>query len=167
MENRLYRDEQHKMIGGVCSGLADYFNVDVALVRVIFVLALILKGGGVLIYIVLWIVMPKRPFIAPSVTYGAIPQPQPIVPVAKSTTTGRLIGGLILIMLGGFFLLDQFNLIPDLDFDKFWPLVLIVIGLVLIFGFWQRKPVVEEHTKSWETKDPLNDTTSTDTTQNI
>jgi phage shock protein C len=167
MENRLYRNEQNKVIGGVCSGLADYFNVDVSLVRVVFVLALILKGGGLLFYIILWAVIPRKPFVAPSVEFGAIPQPsQPFVPVKKSIPTGGLIGGLVLIMLGGYLLLDQFNLIPDWDFDKFWPVVLIVIGLVLMFGFWQRKPV-EQQPDTWNKNDTPNDTSSTDNSQNV
>src|SRR5476649_1307276 len=62
MEKKLYRDEHHKVIGGVCAGLADYFGIDVSIVRLVFVLTLILKGGGGLLYIILWIVLPKRPF---------------------------------------------------------------------------------------------------------
>ena len=60
MEKRLYRDEHRKKIAGVCAGLADYFNMDVSIVRALFLLALILKGGGVVIYIVLWIVLPVK-----------------------------------------------------------------------------------------------------------
>ncbi|MEO6849224.1 MAG: PspC domain-containing protein, partial [Mucilaginibacter sp.] len=62
MEKKLYRDDQRKSIGGVCAGLADYFNVDVAVVRLIFVLMLILHGSGLLAYIVLWIVLPRKTF---------------------------------------------------------------------------------------------------------
>src|ERR1700753_3853180 len=61
MDRKLYRDEYHKKIAGVCAGLAEYFNIDVAIVRVVFVLALIFHGGGLLIYIVLWIALPKKP----------------------------------------------------------------------------------------------------------
>lgn len=165
MENRLYRDEQRKVIGGVCSGLADYFNVDVSIVRVVFVLALILKGCGVLFYIILWAVVPRRPLAASSVDFGAIPQPepQPIVPVKKTLSTGSLIAGIVLIMLGGFLLLDQYNIIPDFDFEKFWPLILIVIGLVLIFGFWKRKP--EQEPPVTIDNNDKNDTSSTDNSQ--
>lgn len=60
MEKKLYRDEQHKSIGGVCAGLAEYFNVDVSIVRLVFVLALVLKGVGLIPYIILWIVLPKN-----------------------------------------------------------------------------------------------------------
>ena len=62
MEKRLYKDEFHKKIGGVCAGLADYFTIDVTIVRLFFVLACIFHGSGLPIYIVLWIVLPKKPF---------------------------------------------------------------------------------------------------------
>ena len=76
MEKKLYRDEYHKKIGGVCAGLAEYFAVDVAIVRLIFVLTCIFHGGGGLVYIVLWIVLPKRPYpyFDPTVDYRVPPQ---------------------------------------------------------------------------------------------
>lgn len=64
--NRLFRNTSNKMIGGVASGLADYFEIDVTLVRVFFVLAVLIPVTFpvILLYIILWIVMPdaaKRP----------------------------------------------------------------------------------------------------------
>jgi phage shock protein C len=56
---RLYRSRSEKMIGGVAGGLAEYLDVDVSLVR--FAL---LGGGGLLAYIVLWIIMPVEPPVA-------------------------------------------------------------------------------------------------------
>jgi phage shock protein PspC (stress-responsive transcriptional regulator) len=56
---RFYRDSNDKFIGGVCSGLASYLNVDPAVVRLLFAIFLFL-GWGFLIYIVLWIVVPAR-----------------------------------------------------------------------------------------------------------
>jgi phage shock protein PspC (stress-responsive transcriptional regulator) len=142
MRNRLYRDEYNKKIGGVCAGLAEYFNVDVTLVRAIFLIALICKGGGGLIYFVLWAVIPRKPFVAGSFESFANPQPQPqtFAPVKTSPSAFTLVSGILLILLGGFLLLDQYNIIPNFDFNTFWPIALIVVGLFLMFGFWQRKP---------------------------
>ncbi len=56
---RLYRDENAKVIGGVCSGLANYFGIDVVVVRIIFVLLGIGFGFGLITYIVLWIAVPS------------------------------------------------------------------------------------------------------------
>lgn len=54
---RMYRDSQDKSIGGVCSGLAYYFNTDPLLIRILFVIALFV-GFGFLAYLVLWIALP-------------------------------------------------------------------------------------------------------------
>jgi phage shock protein PspC (stress-responsive transcriptional regulator) len=62
MRRRLYRDGDNRVIGGVCSGLGAYFNIDMVILRVIFVLAFFLGvGASLLIYIILWIVVPKQP----------------------------------------------------------------------------------------------------------
>ncbi len=56
---KLMRDMDDKILGGVCSGLAHYFNIDAKWVRIIFVLFFLFAGSGVLLYVVLWTVMPK------------------------------------------------------------------------------------------------------------
>jgi phage shock protein PspC (stress-responsive transcriptional regulator) len=55
---RMYRDGQDKSIGGVCSGLAYYFNTDPLLLRILFVIGLFM-GFGFLLYLVLWIALPQ------------------------------------------------------------------------------------------------------------
>ncbi|OQY03351.1 MAG: hypothetical protein B6I20_05165 [Bacteroidetes bacterium 4572_117] len=56
---KLYRDPDDRVLGGVSSGIAAYFRLDPVLFRVLFVLAAIFTGIGVLVYIVLWIVLPE------------------------------------------------------------------------------------------------------------
>lgn len=58
---RLYRSASESMIGGVAAGLADYFNIDKAVVRLLFVLAIFLPINFpvIITYIILWIAMPK------------------------------------------------------------------------------------------------------------
>jgi len=58
---KLYRKPNDQMIAGVCSGLGDYLNLDTTIVRLIFVLLFFLGGNGILIYLILWIVMPVQP----------------------------------------------------------------------------------------------------------
>ncbi|MDF1543561.1 MAG: PspC domain-containing protein [bacterium] len=58
---KLYRNTNNKMLGGVCSGLADYFEIDPTLVRLLAVACVLLGGTGVLAYIVAWIIMPPMP----------------------------------------------------------------------------------------------------------
>ncbi|MFM7357170.1 MAG: PspC domain-containing protein [Sediminibacterium sp.] len=55
---QLFRDENDKILGGVCSGIANYFKIDPSIVRVAFVLATIGWGSGTLLYIVLWVILP-------------------------------------------------------------------------------------------------------------
>ncbi|MDB5143026.1 MAG: PspC protein [Mucilaginibacter sp.] len=172
MDKKLYRDEYHKKIAGVCSGLAEYFNVDVAVVRVLFVLALIFHGGGLLIYIVLWIALPKKPYIIndPNVDYrvppqtpGANPfggnptgsnpfggnptggnpfqnQPFPAQPTRNSSSLVAIIFGVILIIIGGSILLDDFDILPDWDFGQLWPIILIVAGGAIMLSGERKKP---------------------------
>ena len=56
---RLYRDENDKILGGVCSGLANYFNVDIVIVRIIFAILAISFGFGLIPYLILWIAVPS------------------------------------------------------------------------------------------------------------
>ena len=60
-KKRLYRSQTDRHVAGVCGGLAEYFNIDPTLVRLIFVVLTILSGPGLILYIVLWIVMPDGP----------------------------------------------------------------------------------------------------------
>ena len=59
MYKKLYRSVTDKMLAGVCGGLAEYFAIDPVIVRLIFVLAVIFGGSGILAYIILWIIIPK------------------------------------------------------------------------------------------------------------
>jgi phage shock protein PspC (stress-responsive transcriptional regulator) len=58
---RLYRDSSDKLLGGVCSGIANYLNIDPAIIRIILVLLIFGAGTGILLYILLWIILPARP----------------------------------------------------------------------------------------------------------
>lgn len=61
---KLYRSRIDRVFGGVCGGLADYFGIDVSLVRLAFVLLFLLGGHGLLAYIILWIVVPEAPAVS-------------------------------------------------------------------------------------------------------
>lgn len=58
-QKRFYRDDDEGVIGGVAAGLGHYFGIDPVIIRVIFVLMFILGGSGVLLYIILWVVIPE------------------------------------------------------------------------------------------------------------
>lgn len=58
--NRLTRSSQNNMVAGVAGGIAEYLNVDPTLVRLAFVLATLAGGPGLLLYIILWVVIPQH-----------------------------------------------------------------------------------------------------------
>jgi phage shock protein C len=62
MKKRLFKDKQTGMFSGVCSGIAQYFNIDVSIIRICYVLLSLLVAGfpGIIIYIVLAIILPDK-----------------------------------------------------------------------------------------------------------
>ena len=70
---KFYRDAENKRIAGVCSGLALYLNIDVTLVRIVFLVALICGSAGFWIYLVLWIVAPEARTAAEKCELRGIP----------------------------------------------------------------------------------------------
>jgi phage shock protein PspC (stress-responsive transcriptional regulator) len=58
---RLYRSRTDRKLAGVCGGLAQYFNTDATLIRVLFVVLAVLGGSGLVIYLLMWILVPEEP----------------------------------------------------------------------------------------------------------
>jgi phage shock protein PspC (stress-responsive transcriptional regulator) len=145
---RLYRNTSDKVIAGVCSGLGDYFEIDPVMVRLIFVALTIAAGGGVLIYIILWIALPVKSILLrqpddsstmekkdyhpeePAPASDSTINPDPLRKKNRQKSRGTMIGGLVLITLGFLFLADEF--IPHVNFGDLWPVILVVIGVGLL-----------------------------------
>lgn len=172
MDKKLYRDDIHKTIGGVCAGLAEYFSIDVAIVRLVFLLTLFLHGGGLPIYIVLWIALPKKPLNmqTPFVDYTVPPAGTnqytvpPVFSKPKQKSTGTIIAGAVLLIIGMFFILDDFDIIPDWDMEHFWPVILIAIGIIVIFSGSKKQPW-DKH--DWnKPQEPLKEEPKTDNSTN-
>jgi len=146
MAKKLYRSTTDKMLGGIAGGLAEYFEIDSTLIRVLFILTVFLGGGGIIAYIILWVIVPERAFVVtpgPAPTDSGDPIDAQQKPGSESGSSNNYFtayqkafdeqkknramwGGIILILLGGLFLLDNF--IPRFDFGDFWPLILIGVG---------------------------------------
>ncbi len=58
---KLYRSRKHKMIAGVCGGLSEYFEIDPAWIRLAFILFFFAGGSALLIYLVMWLIVPLAP----------------------------------------------------------------------------------------------------------
>ncbi|MCR5013145.1 MAG: PspC domain-containing protein [Bacteroidales bacterium] len=126
---RLERDTRNKAIGGVCSGLANYFDMDPAFWRVLFFLLFVFGGSGLLIYIILWAVMPEKK------DYGTVDEPIQQaagmdVVSEQRRKNNNMATGLVLIALGLIFLFAQY--IPEISWRTVWPILLIILGLVFI-----------------------------------
>ena len=125
MENRkLSRNSMNKVIGGVCSGLAEFFGLDVALVRIAFVIAFMFASFGFWLYIILWIVLPVD-------GQQSTDNSQQSESVSKSESKVKsILAGSFVILIGLLFLVNNF--IPINWVWKLWPLILVAIGVVMI-----------------------------------
>jgi phage shock protein PspC (stress-responsive transcriptional regulator) len=136
MEHRIYRLRTDRVLAGVASGVARHFKTDPVLIRVIFVALALVGGGGILAYIILWAIIPKEPYMsfdgttneASSGTETEIPTNSDVVTTAR---TGSFIAGIVLILMGTLFLANEF--LPDFNFGRYWPVLLVVVGVALLF----------------------------------
>ena len=156
MEKRLYRSRSDRMIWGVCSGLAKYFDIDPTIIRIIAVLLLLANGIGIIAYIILAIVVPLES--------SGVTKPRDVIKenVEEMKETASQLGheirstftreggtpeegvrtrrrslnmlGITLIVVGILFLLSSFNFLWWLRWAYIWPIVLVAIGLLLIAG---------------------------------
>jgi len=125
------------MLGGICGGMGEYFDVDPTVVRVIAViLGLASAGWAIIAYIIGWIIIPEE-------HPGAVKAKQSAEPVDEtkaqhsSATWTRYFPGLALIFFGSLILVrENWFWFP---WDEIWPVMLIGIGLALIF--WKRNSV--------------------------
>ena len=58
---RVYRSKKNKILAGVCGGIAEYFDVDPVLVRLLLVLLVLMGFAGIILYLVAWLIMPENP----------------------------------------------------------------------------------------------------------
>jgi phage shock protein PspC (stress-responsive transcriptional regulator) len=137
MTKKLYRTPRGKIIGGVCVGLAEYFDIDAVLIRALFVVALFSGGVGLITYIVLWVIMPQEENVlsaaqtAESPSDGAIDKSED-ESFFSEKNKGSVIIGLVLLALGTFFLVRE--LFPSFSFKYVLPLMLITIGAIIVFN---------------------------------
>jgi phage shock protein C len=61
---KLYRSRSNRQVAGVCGGLAQYFNLDAMLIRILFIVLAVLGGSGIVLYLAMWIIVPNEPSAA-------------------------------------------------------------------------------------------------------
>ena len=120
MNEKLYRSTTDKFIGGVCGGLAEFFRIDPSIVRVVLVLMTLASADtGIIAYLIMLIVIPKRP----------LGEEAPVV--EHRTSWGSYLPGVILIGLGAILLVVK--VFQWIHWHMIWPVILILIGLALVF----------------------------------
>lgn len=135
---RLYRDENNKVVAGVAAGMAHYFEVDPVLVRLIFVALAFANGLGVLAYLILWLVVPSEAQLELSGEEAMRANLDSMRERARGlgdrlrgAPQGTVLVGILLVLVGGLFLLD--SILPWVHMGMLWPLALIAIGAFLLF----------------------------------
>lgn len=129
---QLRRSRKDTMIAGVAGGLAKYADIDVTLVRLIWVLLFFAGGIGFFLYLICWVIFPEDTGENQdlSAAYAAEAGNEQDAPTQQSS--GRRNLGLILIGLGLFFLVK--NIVPWYVWEKAWPLLLVILGLYILFS---------------------------------
>jgi phage shock protein C len=163
MNRRLYRSPRDRVLAGVAGGMAETYDMDPSLVRVVWALLIIFTGGVFLIlYIIMALVVPlggeevvrAYPADASEAVGASDSSPEttevgyaPASPATRPPTrqrtprgsgdnSGSLIVGALLVIIGGLFLLQQFF---PLDIGRLWPLAVIAVGVLLIVGAFGRR----------------------------
>lgn len=132
---RLTRSETDHIIAGVCGGLASYLGLDPVLVRLAFIVLLVASGIGLPIYIILWVIMPRDDTL--NEPNADIIQKN-IAEMGQTMSSGvNRVGrpgtvGIILILLGLYFTMQQFGLLGWMHGGIFWPIFIIGIGIFLL-----------------------------------
>ncbi|HLX13008.1 MAG TPA: PspC domain-containing protein [Bacteroidota bacterium] len=127
---RLYKSRRYKMIDGVCGGIAEYFDVDPTIVRIVFVIVTIMGGIGFIVYIAGMLLMPWNPDLSAAYQIpGTVP--------GKSGEQKRF-WGIIMILIGALFLMANLGWFAAFDwFHMSWqvafPVMLIIVGLWFLY----------------------------------
>jgi phage shock protein C len=130
MNRRLYRCRHDKILAGVASGVAEYFDLDPSLVRVLFLVSTFFGGLGFLLYIAMAIIVPLEPISADAAAETTV-VPEGHRHVSRGAGNWTTIVGAGLVLLGSLALLHQ--VLPGWDADRFvFPALAIGIGAFLV-----------------------------------
>ena len=152
MKNKLYRSTNDRILGGVCGGIAEYFDIDSTLVRLLTILIFFMGGAGIIAYIIGWIIIPQNPNESmkdnskntceteeetKEETNKSVKRTKGNVKEEKENCSTKknngIILGVICILAGLFFLSGTFFPgVTWIAWRAFWPLILIITGLVII-----------------------------------
>ncbi len=149
---RLYRSSTQRILGGVCGGLGEYFDIDPTVVRIIYAIVTVATAVviGAVLYLLLWLIIPAEASLGKSTRESLRENVDDMASSARqignevqatfrgvsSEEPRRLepaaLAGLLLIILGVLFLFGNLDLLGWLHWSRLWPLIIIVIGVLLL-----------------------------------
>jgi phage shock protein C len=152
MDRRLYRHRSNRIIAGVCAGLGEYLGIDPTFVRIFFVLLSFSNGIGVLIYFLMWIIVPpenaRNVTLSESARTGADEIAEQAHTLGEDlrqavhnpTSKTWMYIGAGLIIIGFFALLDSlpWRWLHWLNWNIFWPVLLILAGIALVVRYFRK-----------------------------
>jgi len=156
---RLRKSGKDKMIFGVAGGLAEYFDIDPVLVRVVFALLVFSTGVGLIAYIVLAIVMPSETSVAAEQSdvvrenveemrddaaragewMGSALRREGGEGGPAAGSGGRYLAGAVLVVVGGLLLAANFGWLGWFSWLKLWPLLVVAAGAIVLLGRARRR----------------------------
>lgn len=139
---KLYRSETERILGGVCGGLGDFFNLDPSLIRLVFVVLAIAGGSGLPLYLVLWVILPNKSKINLPPEKVISENAEEIKEKTKNfehevrdwshDQNYRQVAGIVLLAVGMLFLLRNLGYIQFINIGEFWPMALVCVGLLIL-----------------------------------
>lgn len=138
---QLCRSTKNKVIGGVCGGLGEYFEIDPTIIRIIFIVSMFVFGTGFLAYFLALIILPKDYEILECKQYKTCETQQEIretqKPKNSSIVAGLLLIGLGVVLLLNYFNIEFFNYFSFIDWKISLALFIIFYGAYLIYNSTQ------------------------------
>ncbi|MCI2426739.1 PspC domain-containing protein [Candidatus Acetothermia bacterium] len=148
MKQRLYRSRSDAMLGGVCGGLGDYFDIDSNLIRLCFAVLTLISGVGLFLYLAAWLIVPPYEETTGKTMKETVHNAaEEIVEKAQrvgkeistavrrsSSSNANVFLGIVLLLFGLVFLLHQLGLgwFLGLELALLWPILLIISGVILL-----------------------------------
>lgn len=143
-QKSLHRSNTNKVLAGVAGGIGEYFNIDPTIIRLVFILLTVFGGSGVLIYLILWIIMPSSQQLK-SATDNVVKQNiDEMTEKAKSfahdlnfrntdnQNDSRFWWGLLIIIFGILLLFQNLGIFDIINLHQYWPIFLILVGIIIL-----------------------------------